>query len=159
MPCTECDGFGGSHEEHCPQVAGRFATRTSDGQVTLLTDLVYQEGDEWSPEQKARIAARAATIERQLEQTQRARRCPECLAPVGWDPPAPHAEGCSFERAYVAVDPDTLMSGDNYSKLLRVISLIAGGLGYEGIHKWLAMWPDIDTAVREAEKSASGGFQ
>lgn len=62
------------------------------------------------------------------------------------------------EKAYVVIDSATLMGGENYPKLQRVIELIAGGQSYAGIHKWLAMWPDIDTALREAERSMSSEF-
>lgn len=58
------------------------------------------------------------------------------------------------DAAYVAVDPATLLGRDGAVKLTEIAWLLAGGLGYDGLIKWLAMWPDIDTALREARRAS-----
>jgi hypothetical protein len=64
----------------------------------------------------------------------------------------------SDEPAYVPVDSDTLLGYEGYEKLVKIAFLLSGGLEYEGFYRWLAMWPDIDTALAEARKLASSPF-
>lgn len=63
----------------------------------------------------------------------------------GWDDDVPAA---------VPVDPATLLGKDGSEKLVEVVHLLSGGLGYQGVVKWLAMWPDVDSALREARRAA-----
>jgi hypothetical protein len=37
-----------------------------------------------------------------------------------------------------------------------VIDSLIGGLDYEGVVRWLSIWPDLPTALREAQKLRDG---
>ncbi|HMF60230.1 MAG TPA: hypothetical protein VK595_07660 [Vicinamibacterales bacterium] len=60
--------------------------------------------------------------------------------------------------AYVAVDPSTLLGKEGHDKLVEIIGCLAGGLGYQGVVEWLAMWSDVDTALREARRLKGSVF-
>lgn len=174
-PCTECNGFGGAHEADCPAVTGRRGEPSSDA--------LPFGGDGQDHPDPDPLGRWEDHVDHNLDEGENGYwRCADCdvrLPPMdrptfvvrvpGGDPVSLrdivrgdaavslNAAGVP-EVSYVSVDPATLMGGDNYPKLQRVVELIAGGQTYAGIHKWLAMWPDIDTALREAERSAGSEF-
>jgi hypothetical protein len=60
--------------------------------------------------------------------------------------------------AYVAVDVTELLGKEGHDKLVEIIGILSGGLGYQGIVEWLGMWADVDTALREARRQRGSEF-